>query len=150
MSLDVYLDSPNSHRSEAGSGIFMRQNGQTVEISRAQWEAAFPGREPVVITRDEEDRRVYSANITHNLGKMATAAGIYECLWRPEEIGINRAEQLISPLSLGLRRLEDDPSEFHKYNSPNGWGLYEHFVPFVRAYLEACKAYPEATVSVSR
>lgn len=30
----------------------------------------------------------YSANITHNLGAMAEAAGIYLALWRPEEIGI--------------------------------------------------------------
>jgi hypothetical protein len=26
---------------------------------------------------------VYNANITHNLGKMAEKAGLYETLWRP-------------------------------------------------------------------
>ena len=27
---------------------------------------------------------VFDANITHNLGKMAGEAGIYEALWHPE------------------------------------------------------------------
>jgi len=35
---------------------------------------------------------VYDANITHNLGAMAEAAGIYKHLWRPEEIGITKAQ----------------------------------------------------------
>lgn len=33
----------------------------------------------------EESERFYSANITHNLGNMAQAAGIYHPVWRPEE-----------------------------------------------------------------
>ena len=32
----------------------------------------------------------------------------------------------------------------------NGWGMYEHFVPFVEKYLEACKEYPDAVIEVSR
>ena len=93
---------------------------------------------------------VYSANITHNLGKMAQAADIYQALWRPEEIGITRAGQLVSLLEAGLTKLKADPDLFSKYNSPNGWGMYEHFVPFVEKYLEACKANPDAEVHVSR
>lgn len=93
---------------------------------------------------------VYSANITHNLNKMAEAAGIYEYLWRPDEIGITTAAQLIGPLEAGLALLKSDPERFEAYNSPNGWGLYKHFVPFVEKYLEACKEYPDATVTVSR
>lgn len=95
-------------------------------------------------------KEIYSANITHNLNTMAQAAGIYEALWRPEEIGITKAGQLVEPLRSGLAKLEGDPSKFEAYNSPNGWGLYKHFVPFVRNYLEACENSPEATVSVSR
>ena len=38
---------------------------------------------------------VYSANITHNLGLMAEEAGIYQPLWRPEELGIKTAAGLI-------------------------------------------------------
>ena len=93
---------------------------------------------------------VYDSNITHNLGEMADAAGIYQACWRPEEIGIHRAGELAPILRDGLAKLEADPAHFETYNSPNGWGLYKHFVPFVREYLEACKSHPKATVRVSR
>lgn len=95
-------------------------------------------------------KEIYSANITHNLGKMAEAAGIYMHLWRPEEIGVTKAADLVVPLRDGLTKLEAEPGKFKAYDSPNGWGLYEHFVPFVRNYLEACENSPEANVSVSR
>lgn len=93
---------------------------------------------------------IYTSNITHNLGDMARAAGIYEALWQPEELGITKAEQLIAPLTEGLAKLEAKPKKFEKFNAANGWGKYEDFVPFVRKYLEACKANPEAEVVVSR
>jgi len=95
-------------------------------------------------------QEVYSANITHNLNRMAEETGIYEHLWRPEEIGITKAAQLIEPLRAGLKLLESDPVRFEKFNSPNGWGLYEHFVPFVRNYLRACEENPDSIVRVSR
>lgn len=93
---------------------------------------------------------VYSDNITHNLGKMAREAGIYEYLWRPDEICITKAEQLIKPLEEGLALLKREPKHFEQFNAPNGWGMYEHFVPFVERYLEACRENPDADVSVSR
>lgn len=93
---------------------------------------------------------VYSANITHNLGKMAKAAGIYECLWRPEEIGIITAGQLIEPLEAGLKKLLAAPRKYQRFDSPNGWGLYVHFVPFVEKYLAACREHSDATVDASR
>ena len=37
----------------------------------------------------------YEANITHNLSRMAQDAGIYHYLWRPEEMNITQAGQLI-------------------------------------------------------
>ncbi len=93
---------------------------------------------------------VYSSNITHNLGAMARGAGIYECLWRPDEHGITRASQLIEPLRAGLAAMRADAPRFEAFNAPNGWGLYKHFVPWVAAYLEACEAHPTATVEVWR
>lgn len=93
---------------------------------------------------------LYDANITHNLGGMADAAGIYQALWRPEEIGISKAGQLVEPLRKGLAWLEDHPDEAKKHNAPNGWGTYENFIPFVRNYLAACVANPTATVRASR
>lgn len=93
---------------------------------------------------------VYEANITHNLGKMASEAGIYKALWRPEEAGITTAEQLIGPLTDGLALLKSDPARFEEFNAENGWGLYKHFVPFVENYLEAAKKNPDAEIWISR
>lgn len=152
MSLDVYLDAdvpplaPNG-----GSGIFIRRNGQTVEISQEEWDRAFPGQEPVRVTAEcDVNTRVYSANITHNLGKMAAQAGIYEHLWRPEEVGITKAKDLIRPLQEGLADLREHPEAFKRCNPKNGWGNYEGLVAFVSDYLEACKKYPDAKVSTWR
>jgi len=92
----------------------------------------------------------YSSNITHNLAVMAEEAGIYKHLWRPEEIGITKAAQLIRPLCDSLALMKADKPRFEKYNAKNGWGLYEHFVPWVEKYLAACEQNPEADVNVSR
>ena len=93
---------------------------------------------------------VYSANITHNLGKMAEEAGIYMPLWRPEEIGITKAGQLIEPLTEGLAKLKADPEKFVKHNPSNGWGNYDDFLPWIERYLQACKENPDAAVRVWR
>jgi hypothetical protein len=93
---------------------------------------------------------LYERNITHNLNRMADAAGIYQHLWRPDEIGVTRASELITPLREGLAMLEGDPTHFKLLNAPNGWGLHEHLVSFVRDYLAACERHPEASVVVSR
>lgn len=92
----------------------------------------------------------FSANITHNLGDMADAAGIYDALWRPEEIGITEAHQLIEPLTKGIDAMLSDPAKFKEYNDPNGWGTYDVFVPWVQDYLAACEKHPDAVVSADR
>jgi len=97
-----------------------------------------------------QETEVFDANITHNLNKMAKEAGIYQHLWRPDEIGITIAAQLIEPLTKGLALMKSDPKRFKKFNSPNGWGTYEDFVPWIECYIKACKEFPDATVSVSR
>lgn len=95
---------------------------------------------------------VYRSNITHNLGQMARAAGIYMQLWRPDELEppITKAAQLIEPLKLGLDYLIHHPHELTKLNPTNGWGTYERLVQFVKDYLAACQENPDADVEVSR
>jgi hypothetical protein len=93
---------------------------------------------------------VFEANITHNLNVMAEAAGIYKHLWRPEELGITKAGDLIFPLEAGLAALKADPPKFEALNPSNGWGRYCDFVPWVAEYLEACRKNPDAEISVSR
>lgn len=97
-----------------------------------------------------EHDEVYWANITHNLGRMAEAAGIYAPVWRPDENGIETASQLIEPLRTGIALMKSDPDRFQALNSANGWGSYVVFVPWLERYLAACMEYPQAKVSVSR
>jgi hypothetical protein len=148
MSLDVWLtgDNPFPRR---GSRIFIREDGCTNEISREEWDRRFPGIEPVT-AEVNDDQQVYSGNITHNLNKMAMAAGIYEPLWRPDEVGITLARQLIDPLTAGLERLRASPDAFKAHNPLNGWGTYEGLVLFVEEYLDACRAHPTATIGFWR
>jgi hypothetical protein len=120
-------------------------------------------------TLKEKKENVYYVNITHNLGKMAKEAGIYEALWRPYMLKENyvpaedydeerkyedsvetRAYEIIPILEKGLESMKATPEYYKTFDSPNGWGLYEHFLPFVEGYLAACKQYPEAIVDVWR
>ena len=120
-----------------------------VSLVRTKWVSYDEGK-----THTKEKEYVYDANITHNLGKMADEAGIYEALWRPEEINeeINeeKAEDIIELLEVGLTDLKARPEHFEQFNSPNGWGMYDHFVPFVEKYLNACKEYPKCLIEISR
>jgi hypothetical protein len=95
---------------------------------------------------------IYHSNITHNLGKMATAVepSFYKALWRPEELGVTKAKELIPALRGGITRLKSDPVFFQTFNAPNGWGKYEDLIDFAERYLAACEANPEADIEVSR
>jgi hypothetical protein len=148
MSLDVYLISPEPDGPERWA-LFIREDGQNREITLEEWNRRFPGMRPS-LAHVGGDNTIYQANITHNLNKMADAAGIYKHLWRPDEIGIKTAGELIEPLRDGLAKLKADPDQFAKYNPPNGWGSYEGLVNFVTEYLEACKANPAAQVDTCR
>jgi hypothetical protein len=148
MSLDVYLESTEPFQVD-GPQIYIREDGATKQISREEWDRRFPGKEPATI-ESEGTEPAYSGNITHNLGRMAAAAGIYQHLWRPEELGITKAKELIEPLKGGLATLRADPERFKTYNPSNGWGSYDGLVQFVSDYLLACQAHPNAPVRVWR
>lgn len=93
---------------------------------------------------------IYSSDITHNLKNMAATAGIYEACWRPEEIGATKAKDIIGKLALAVDLMKKEPERFKKFDSPNGWGTYEYFLPWVESYLKACEKNPDATIEVSR
>ena len=93
---------------------------------------------------------VFTDNVTHNLNEMATEACLYSVLWRPEELDIEFANELITPLQKGLDLLLANPEQFKKFNPVNGWGDYEGLVEFVRNYLDACRQFPNANVRVWR
>jgi hypothetical protein len=98
----------------------------------------------------ETEYELFSANITHNLAKMAREARIYMLLWRPEEVGINLAGELIDPLRAALADMKARPEYYRQFDAPNGWGTYYHFVPWLEEYLQACVENPEAVIRVSR
>ena len=102
----------------------------------------------LMVKDSEEDECVYTANITHNLGGMAREAGIYQALWHPGRLKIEQAKDLIDIVEAGLIKLKERPEYYKKFNSSNGWGLYENFVPFVENYINALKKYQEARVEV--
>lgn len=141
MSLDVYLYVPRTLEDveieQLAAADLCEENGMNAAAEFLR--EGIPRKE-----------RVFGANITHNLGEMADAAGVYVACWRPEESDWTTAKQLISPLTAGLLALQSDPNKFRELNPSNGWGSYEGLVRFVSRYLDACKEYPEAEISVSR
>lgn len=139
MSLDVYLSVKREEPTDCDRATaLLRANG----FEEFCWE--------LEANHEHGDIEMYEDNITHNLGEMAGEAGIYKHLWRPEEVGVVKAEQLIEPLKKGLSLLESDRSRFEKLNPSNGWGDYDGLVRFVQCYLSACIDHPEADVGVSR
>jgi len=101
---------------------------------------------------------VYSGNITHNLGRMASEVKVgigskidlYTILWRPEELNFKFARDIADLLDEGWNILLSDPEKFKKFNPENGWGSYEGLCDFVYKYRNACWDNPDAELSVSR
>lgn len=89
-------------------------------------------------------------NITHNLAKMASEAGVYQCLWQPEENGFLTAADCIPILERGLRDLRARPEHFRQFEPENGWGTYDGFVSCVAEILESCHKHPEGEVTAHR
>ena len=150
MSLSVYLYETMPELQE--SAIYIRESGSVHTITRREWDEKYPGIEPIVVQEGETRRgeELFYRNITHNLNKMASEAGVYKALWRPEELGIDMAVDLIPLLEAGRRTLVADPDYFKTFNPHNGWGTYENLVVFITKYLEACMKYPNATIEIYR
>ena len=94
--------------------------------------------------RKVEEHEVYSRNITHNLTKMASEAGLYECLWHPFKNGYEKGSDIIDKLKEGLKLLRADRDKYQKLNPENGWGDYYGFIAFVEGILEAVEEHPDA------
>lgn len=99
---------------------------------------------------------VFSQNITHNLGKMASEVKLsngltlYDVMWRPHEHGLKFAKDISELLDEGWNILLAEPNRFIQFNPENGWGSYEGLEKFVYKYRNACWDYPDAELSVSR
>lgn len=148
MSLDVYLRMKGAPVPRAGTGVFIRDGGGNRELTALEVAERWPGSE--VAEQEYETEDVFSANITHNMGRMAREAGLYEALWCAQDNGVGHAGDLIEPMEKGLALLVSDPARFRQFNPENGWGDYEALVRFAERYLAACREYPAAEVRVSR
>ena len=99
---------------------------------------------------------VFDANITHNLGKMASEVKLsngmtlYQVLWRPDESNLKYARDIADLLEEGWNILMADPEHFKKFNPENGWGSYDGLEKFVYKYRNACWDNPDAELRISR
>lgn len=96
------------------------------------------------------ENKLYTRYVTHNLGKMARELGVYEYLWRPDEIGVVQAKQLIKLLGVAIDNIRDRKAHYRTFNPPNGFGTMEGFIDFMIDYLKACRTYPDAFVNACR
>lgn len=99
---------------------------------------------------DDNHYEVYTRNITHNLGSMASKAGIYRAMWRPEEIGAVKAKDIIKLLEDGYKWLRHNRKLAEELNPENGWGDYTGLLDFVNEYVQACIDNPNALIEISR
>jgi hypothetical protein len=146
MSLDVYLIS-KTPITKKGTGVFVRQHGATKELTIEEIREKYPN--ATIEENEFETECVFHSNITHNLIPMAKEAGIYEACWSPEEINATKASDIVPILEKGFNDLKARPEYFKLFDSENGWGIYVHFLPWMEAYLNACREYPDAIIEVS-
>ena len=172
MSLDIYFQYNRGKQKRKITSVIYKDNGGD-ECRIYDYELSdYFSKEQLDNLQFEREviETVFSSNITHNLGEMAREAGIYDALWRPYRLHPNysdfgedyksemkfessvkmEAKVIIPFLEKGLSDLKERPEYFKRFNSPNGWGLYKHFVPFVSEVLQAAKNYPDSVIYCSR
>lgn len=96
-----------------------------------------------------EDSEVYTANITHNLAKMASACGVYYACWHPEKIHCKKAKHILPMLKEGVNLLHSYPDFYKQFNPANGWGSHDALIQFLINYIGACEKYPDAKIKTS-
>lgn len=99
---------------------------------------------------DDDGREVFTVNVTHNLGKMAEAAGVYKCLWRPDENGFTKASDIIPVLMEGMMKLSKERERMQEFNPPNGWGSWDSLINFCAKVVVGCVKNPDARIDVCR
>lgn len=96
------------------------------------------------------EREAFSANITHNLNKMAGECGLYMVLWRPEEIGISTAGDAAPLIEAGIASMKSERERVEQFEPANGWGDYSGLLGFAESCLAACREHPKAKVRACR
>ena len=152
MSLDLYIISKKPIKYK-GTGIYIRENGQTKELSLEEANKLYPKANVEEVT--SEDNIYWHGNITHNLGAMADHCycqcpdkiSLHSILWRPEETALLTVSGKLTPsytkaLSVCLDELKRYRNYYEKFNPENSWGDYVTLVNFVESLLEALNKIP--------
>lgn len=128
MSLDYYIISkmPVEHKH---TGIYIRENGETKELSKEEAEKKF--NKPVE-EYTSTDSELLHINIMHNLAKMAKQCevdgiSLYILLWHPNEVLINGEPSISYCQNLFILYIElkEHREKYEKFNPSNGWGSYD-------------------------
>lgn len=93
------------------------------------------------------ETEVSGKNITHNLTDMWKALGIYDALYNSAG---KTAKEVLPILEEGLQKMRKDPHEYKKYDSPNGWGLYENALPWLAELVADFAEYPDGVIDISK
>ena len=105
--------------------IYFFKNGFDIQKSRTDIDATYTKLQAIKeeleqLEGDYKEATLSNLNVTHNLNNMAKAVGLYEVLWRPEEIGITMASQMIPFLEKGIEELTANPEKYKTFNPHNG------------------------------
>jgi len=98
----------------------------------------------------KDDEIVFEKSITYNLARMARVCGVYHACWKPEKINCFQAKHILKLLRQGLTNLQAFPDFYKQFNASNDCGIYDQFIKFLNEYINACKKYPEAIITVWR
>jgi len=130
MSIDIQLHIKRAEPTEADKAI---------ELLRAHGFDQFA--DEIEARHEHGDVRVFDKNVGGSLEDLAISADLYQYIWRPDEIGIDKASQLLGPLITGYQRLKE-----HKT-----WSVqYDRLCCLVSEYIIVCGEHPDATVTVWR
>lgn len=95
------------------------------------------------------DKRVFEANFTHNVSRMADQADLYDPIWHADQNCVY-ASDLIDPLIMGIADMKQWPEHYRQFDAPNKWGTYDQFLPWLERLLEACTDYPDAKIFIDK
>ena len=97
-------------------------------------------RAPLPVDDGDDSEVFFEANITHNLTRMARAAGIYRHIWQSE--GFVFAGDLIPKLTAAIELLQSNTVDFIEFEPRNGWGHRSMLLDFCKNLLTACEKHP--------
>ena len=90
---------------------------------------------------------VINENITHNLVDMWEKAGIYDVLYNSNG---EKVKHILGALEKGYADMYDNPEEYRKLDSPNGWGTYVDAMYWLKNLIQQMKQYPDGIIGIDK